>query len=220
MKKKIILPLILASLLIAVNSYADTYLSLYTGLAKPHDADITNNYGAGTGQTGQMSFKNNINYGAKLGFWLTGADAPYLGFQIDGNFYNTDIREIVSSTGVVAPVTSTADVYSVFANVLVRGTGDIKPYAGVGVGYLDMKIGAGQKPVSAVGIPGGWKGGSDGAFGWQVLAGIDYPLSKNLSLILEYKYSAAEFSFDNSTMMPLDIKYSASQFNGGLAISF
>lgn len=220
MKKKIILPLILASLLIAVNSYAETYLSLYTGLAKPHDADITNNYGAGSGQTGQMSFKNNINYGAKFGFWLTGVDAPYLGFQIDGNFYNTDIREIVSSTGVVAPVTSNMDVYSVFANVLVRGTGDIKPYAGVGVGFLDMKIGQGQKPVPAVGIPGGWKGGSDSAFGWQVLAGVDYPLSPHTSLIVEYKYGNANFTFDSSTGVPLDIKYSASQFNAGISINF
>lgn len=216
MKKRIILPILLALLFISGNSYAETYVSLYAGLVIPHDADVTNNI---TGNSGQMTFRNNFNYGAKLGYWFSGMDLPDLGVQIDANKYNTDTKEIVSNA-IVAPVTANVDVNSVVASVLLRGSGNVKPYIGAGAGWFQMEIGPGQKPISAAGIPGGWAGGTDSAFGWQVQAGLDFNLTEHTSFFTEYRFGNANFSFDRSTGVPLDINYMSSQFNGGLTYSF
>jgi len=204
---------------LAKDAHAGPYLSIYAGLTVPHDASVTNH---DTNEAGQMSFHNSANFGAKAGYWFTDQDAPYLGIQLDANQNNSKIRELITSAGVVAPVTSRATFTTVTANLILRSSeGDIKPYVGAGVGMFYVDIGSGQKPVTALGINGnGWCGGTDTAVGFQAIAGADFEINENLSFFAEYRYSTAKFSLDTTTYIPLDITYKASQLNGGLTYSF
>lgn len=205
--------------LFAKSANAGPYLSVYAGFTVPHDASVTNH---DTHESGQMSFHNSLNFGAKAGYWFTGQGAPYLGIQLDANVNNSRIREIITSTGVVAPVTSKASVSTLTANLLLRSDeGDIRPYIGVGAGVFYIDIGPGQKPVVALGInSNGWCGGPDTAIGFQAMAGADFVITKNLSLFAEYRYNTAKFSLETKTYIPFDITYKASQLDGGITYNF
>ncbi|MBI5588151.1 MAG: outer membrane beta-barrel protein [Deltaproteobacteria bacterium] len=205
--------------LFAKSANAGPYLSVYAGFTVPHDANVTNNV---THETGQMSFHNGLNFGAKAGYWFTDQGAPYLGLQLDANTQNLKIRELIASTGVVAPVTSRAGFSSLTANLIYRAVeGDIRPYIGAGAGVFYMNIGSGQKPIQAIGVGiNGWTGGTDTAIGYQVLAGLDFLISKRLSFFGEYKFSTAKFSLDRKTWIPFDITYKVSQVYGGLTYNF
>lgn len=219
--KKFLYFLVIASsfFLFRENANAAPYLSIYAGLTVPHDASVTNH---DTHEAGQMSFRNSLDFGAKAGYWFTEQGAPYLGIQLDANVNNSTIREIITSAGVVAPVTSKASFYTLTANLLLRSAdGDVRPYIGAGAGLFYVDIGPGQKPVPALGIgSSGWCGGTDTAIGFQVMAGADFVITKRLSFFAEYRFSTAKFSMDTRTYIPLDITYKASQVNGGLTYEF
>ena len=219
--KRILCFLASAFLLLSFAKSADAgpYFSVYAGLTVPHDADVTNNV---TNESGQMSFHNSLNYGAKAGYWLTDQGAPYLGIQLDANINNSKVKELITSTGVVAQATSNVSVSSLTANLLLRSSeGDIRPYVGVGAGVFYIDIGPGQKPVTALGINGnGWCGGTDTAVGFQAMAGADLVITRNLSFFAEYRLNTANFSLDAKTYIPFDITYHVSQFNGGLTYEF
>lgn len=219
--KKILYFLITASsfFLLRENANAAPYLSVYAGLTVPHDASVTNR---DTHESGQMSFHDSANFGAKAGYWFTDQGAPYLGIQLDANVNNSKIREIITPAGVVAPVTSKASFSTLTANLLLRSAGGgVRPYIGAGAGVFYVDIGPGQKPVPALGInSNGWCGGTDTAIGFQAMAGADFVITKHLSFFAEYRFSTAKFSLDTKTYIPFDITYKASQFNGGLTYEF
>lgn len=203
-------------------SDAGVYVSGYTGVGLVHDSRIANNITPS--EPGEMEFRPNWAGGGKLGYWFDELYAPYFGLQIDLNNIRTDIKNITSSTGVVAPVTANAEFYSATFNAVFRyPNGDVRPYIGAGVGWFYAEIGPGQKSVPVVGIPNGWGGSEDSAFGWQALAGIDWLVIKDryffdVSLFAEYKFGKADFSFESG--LGLDMDYESSQFSVGLALNF
>lgn len=219
--KKILYFLAIASsfFLFRENANAAPYLSIYAGLTVPHDSPVTNH---DTHESGQMSFHNSLNFGAKAGYWFTDQGAPYLGIQLDANVNNSKIKEIITPAGVVAPVTSKASFSMLTANLLLRSTdGDVRPYIGAGAGVFYADIGPGEKPVPALGInSNGWCGGTDTVIGFQMMAGADFVITKHFSFFAEYRYNTAKFSLETKTYIPFDITYKVSQFNGGLTYEF
>lgn len=203
----------------ARSAEAGPYFSLYAGLTVPHDAEVTNNV---TGENGQISFHSGINSGAKVGYWFTSLDAPYIGFQFDANANYLKVKEVITSDGTVAAATSKVNVSSLTANLLFRSPdGDVRPYVGAGIGVFYIDVGPGQKPVPALGVNGnGWCGGVDTALGFQAMVGVDMTITQHLSFFAEYKFNTADFSFDPKTYFPFDMTYRVSQFNGGLTYEF
>lgn len=213
--------LTLASMLflLAGRAGAEPFLSVYGGLVQPHDAKITNNF---SGETGKMFFRDSSSVGLKAGYMFMSLDRSYsVGLQLDANAYKAHIKELVDSNGTVAPVTSNTDFIAVALNAVFRAeVEDVRPYVGAGAGWYYLNVGAGIKPVPAVGIPGGWAEGSDSTYGFQAFAGVDVPLTKSLSLFAEYKFLMAKFSFPRKIFLPLDIDYQSSQLYAGLTYSF
>lgn len=221
MRKTVCLLTLLSSLfLCAGGAYAEPYLSVYGGLVQPNDAVITNNV---SGETGKMFFRDSSSVGLKAGYWFLAQDESYsAGLQLDANAYQAHIKEFVTSDGIVAPVTSNTDFVSLALNAVFRAeVENVRPYAGAGAGWYYLNIGAGSKPVPAVGIgSSGWTGGSDSTFGFQAFAGVDVPVSKSLALFMEYKFAMAKFSFSQKIYFPLDVDYQSSQLYAGVTYSF
>lgn len=203
----------------AASAHSEAYVSVYGGLAQPHDSKVTNNI---TGDTGKMYFRDSTSVGLKTGYWFSSYGAPYLGLQLDANAYRSHMKELVDSDGTVAPIRSSTDFISVFLNAVLRADVEIiRPYAGVGAGWCYLRIGKGDKPVPAVGLgSAGWVSVSDSAVGFQGFAGVDIPLTRSLALFAEYKFIAAQFTFDNKVYFPIDMDYQSSQLYAGLTYTF
>ncbi len=220
MRKTVFLLTLVSSLyLSAGGAYAEPYFSVYGGLVQPHEAAITNNV---SGETGKMFFRDSSSFGLKAGYWFSAQGAPYFGLQLDANAYQAHIKEFVTSDGTVAPVTSNTDFASFALNAVFRAEVEsVRPYAGAGAGWYYLNIGAGSKPVPAVGIgSSGWTGGSDSAIGFQAFAGLDVPVSESLALFVEYKFAMAKFSFSQKIYFPLDVDYQSSQLYAGVTYGF
>ena len=229
--KKILLVAVALFGLIALPglSHAEPYVSAYVGGAFPQDADIVDN--TGLGLTGTTEFDTGLALGLKGGYWFTQENAPFLGIQLDINRHDTTAKTTMS--GVVAgfPVGLASEndvtVTSYTANVLFRSPeGNIRPYAGIGAGWFTGEIDDGIGAVAIldpftgtlITVTGPIQGTNDTAFGWQVLAGVDFIINPNLSVFGEYKYSRADFSFGGD--IATDLEYGVSQVYGGVSYHF
>lgn len=202
----------------AASAHSEAYVSVYGGLVQPHDSKITNNV---SGETGKVFFRDSGSAGIKTGYWFSSQGAPYFGLQLDANAYQAHIKELTSSDGTVAPVTSKTEFVAVTLNAVIRADVEvIRPYAGVGAGWYYLNVGAGSKPIPAVGVKGGWADTSDSTYGFQGFVGLDVPVTKSLSLFAEYKFITAKFSFDDKAYFPIDMDYQSSQLYAGLTYSF
>lgn len=196
---------------------AESYVSAYLGAATGHNDDVRDNTGAGT--PGKIEFDSSMAIGMKAGTWFE--SIPQLGLQLDFNAHFPSSEKFTYDFGMVSvPVGLDVDfmmVRSLTANALVRyHEGKIRPYAGIGAGLFNAEIGDGTMTVLGTTSP--MEGDNDSAFGWQVLAGIDFVLSSKFSVFAEYKYSRADFEFGKD--IDLDIDYTASQVYGGLSYYF
>lgn len=178
-------------------SNAESYVSAYLGMAIPHDADVSE-----PGISGTIEFDSGFALGAKAGHWFK--DMPHFGVQLDLNGHYPDLKSL-SALGVTVPISGDVSVNSITANALLRmPEGKIRPYAGVGAGFFMAEIDS---------IDLGNE--DDTAFGWQVLAGVDFDIAPKFSIFGEYKYSMADFTFSG-----VDVEYSASQIYGGVTYHF
>lgn len=196
----------------AVQAQASTYVKAYAGTAIPHDSDAT---GAG-GATGEVEFDQGFAVGAKIGGWWE--SKPSVGLQFDFNA-NLNSFNTLSSNGTTAFLNSDMDVYSVTLNALARLPGGFfKPYIGIGGGYFYADVDQGTVSASLLGLSASFPGDNDGAFGWSALGGFEMELLPDkLSAFAEYKYSRADFEFED---LGIDLDYSVSQVYGGLAYTF
>ena len=62
------------------------------------------------------------------------------------------------------------------------------------------------------------KGDSDGAFGWQLLASMNWRAAERFSLFLEYRYMRTEF--DLGADIQGEVDFQSSQVSGGVAFHF
>jgi outer membrane autotransporter protein len=213
MRKVLVFALALSGVFVySGTTHAENYMAAYIGAAIPHDADLSDTV---TGNTGTFGFNDGVALGAKLGFWAP--TNPYIGAQADMNVHFPSLNTLTEN-GITAAVSSDMSVFSLTGNVMLRYPfGNIKPYVGAGGGWFHARISDGS-----VTEPGGPTSPvfdeSDDRLGWQILAGVDMPLSPNMSVFGEYKYSAADFNFDANGFH--DVKYRVSQIYIGAAFHF
>lgn len=207
--KKALAVLSAASVLLAGSASA-AYVQGYAGLSFPHDSDAS-----GPASSGEVEFDQGLAAGVKVGTWWE--SFPYMGFQVDLNATFNSL-DALSSGGSRAAVDSDMNVYGATVNALLRLPGGfVRPYAGAGAGYYFADIDAGTLTAPLLGVAVAFPSDSDGAFGWNALAGVELVMLPNLSLIAEYKYSRADFEFKD---IGLEVDYSASQVYGGISYSF
>jgi len=208
--KKALAVLSVASVFLAGSAAAATYVQGYAGLSIPHDSDA-----AGPASSGEVEFDQGLAAGIKVGGWWE--SFPYVGLQVDLNATFNSL-DAFSSGGSRAAVDSDMNVYGATLNGLLRLPGGfVRPYAGAGAGYYFADIDAGTLSAPLLGVAVAFPSDSDGAFGWNVLAGVELVMLPNLSLIAEYKYSRADFEFKD---IGLEVDYSASQVYGGISYVF
>lgn len=193
---------------------AEFSLSAYAGAAIPPDSDVSTSAGSG-----EMDLASSHLFGARAGYWFTRFDMPYLGIQIDLNGHFPDVDKIKSGS-TVSDVENDMSVVSTYLNLLLRYPGDVllRPYAGAGVGlnYADME--RGTISASVLGLSSGaLAADDDSAFGWQVLAGLEHPVTPGFSIFAEYSYGMAYFEFETSG---LELDYRVSKVYTGLSIMF
>lgn len=217
MKKSVLSAFILACgiFIFAGVSHAESYVSGYLGAVIPHESDWNNNQGAP--DAGSIEFDAGFALGAKAGHWFTEHNAPYLGLEIDLNAHYPSLDRITFDTfGVTLSGDGDMQVYSASVNAIVRyPDGDIRPYGGFGIGWF-----FGNLDDGSIDVIGPYTGDDDDAFGWQLLAGVDYNINPNLSVFAEYKYTRADFEFTDPAALGIDLDYSVSQLYAGVSYHF
>ncbi len=201
-------------------SHAESYISFYAGGAFPDNADWTDNIGIAS--SGTIDLDNTATFGAKAGHWFNEANSPFLGIEVEANVQFPDWNSVTTEQAlgfilippVTTSVTANTTLVSVLFNTLVRyPRGPVRPYAGVGFGFAVWDIG--DQSLATVGT---FQSETDTAFAWDLIAGLDFHVSKRVSLFGEYKYLGANFSFPD--FIGMDIDYRASQVYGGVILRF
>lgn len=209
--------LALALLALPYQARAEQVVSAYLGASMPHEADVTRNTPAGG--TGTMEFDPGVGFGLKGGYWYTDYNAPFIGFQLDLNARYPDGDALTPNGGAAAVMDADFSVYSFSINGLVRWPeGMVRPYGGAGIGWFYGELGSGTLSSSVLGVPTSFRGDEDSAFGWQVLAGVDFIVMPKMSVFVEYKYARADFEFARD--VHLDVEYGASQAYGGVSYRY
>jgi len=202
------------ALLFSGPALAESYVGGYAGVAVPRSTDVTDTSGINVPPLDELEFGSGLAVGVKAGHWLTERNAPYLGVELDFNGHFAELKNTSQANGVKWDLAGDMTVYSVTASILLRiPDGQVRPYAGVGVGWFFADI----DDAEIVGIP--FKGDDDNSFGYQAIAGVDIPIGANASVFAEVRHSFVEFDFDGE--VDLDgVEYNASQFYGGVAFRF
>ena len=160
---------------------AEVFVDLYGGGAFTRDADITIHDGAPLNAT--LKFDTEATGGGRVGYWLTGAGLPWLGFGVDVSYY--------------APATSAADVDArlqvipISALVLLRiplladpevPTGRVQPYIGGGPSLVATRV---KLDAPALG-----ERFSDtvAELGADLRAGLTFMLTRNVGVFAEGRY--------------------------------
>lgn len=198
-------------------SYAESYVSAYAGGVIPSDSDVAGN--SGSGGKGEAIFDTGFGLGVKMGHWFTERNAPFFGLLVDLNAHFPKIDKLKDTTTRV-DIEFDMKVLSATINALMRyPEGNLRPYAGIGAGLYYAKIEDGALPVSVAGMSAGsFASESDSVLGMQLLAGLDFVVSSNVSIFGEYRYVLANFEFGGN--VGIDLDYRANEFFGGVTYSF
>jgi opacity protein-like surface antigen len=227
----------------AMDAQAEPFASIYSGAAISHDSETS----LETRPPASVeSFNADIEYnpgflvGGNAGIWLNNLNLPFVGLMVDFNASFPDYEKLASVTANTLftnmdgyPLNGDVSVYQTTANLIFRvPTGPIRPYIGGGGGVYTMDVNDGTVsfPAPAGDLP--VTGDSDTTGGWQVLGGVDVPLTMihdNLSAFVEYRYTAAKFELENTVRFPMpvgsvkystEIDYNASLVFGGVTWHF
>jgi opacity protein-like surface antigen len=197
----------------AVSATAEMYIAGQVGYASPSKLSDIKGTGSITGETlSDLSLKNNIAYGLKIGGYFPGI-LKWLGVELEGFYNQPDIKAqsaTSSSQGPISLETNRLRVAHFAVNVLARYPGTtFQPYIGIGGGAnvagLDENIN--NKIVDDVAI----------APSMNALAGVRIFLTQNIAFFGEYKYSRSTFKFSDNE---IEAKYQTNMFMGGISFHF
>jgi opacity protein-like surface antigen len=201
-----------SSAVYAQDKPADTYgvyLGLIGGYSIPgNDTSATFTGLSGSGFSFDTSLKNGFLYGAKVG-WLTPFTNRILAVEFEYNNLENSFSSFNAPVFPGFPAAVNGDLGGkismnlLMLNLLVRKPeGRFHPYAGAGFGYADVKVD--DMNLTPAGIPAVLtiSHGSKGVFAYQVLAGMDIDITKNIFVGINYKYIAPQkISYDSNISM-------------------
>lgn len=193
---------------------AEMYVGAQIGYAMPSKVSDIEGTGPNSGSTlSDLSLKNNVAYGLKIGGYFPNA-LNWLGVEFEGFYNQPDIKsQIVTEYpgGSTAQIQSNRLRVAHFAvNVLARYPGTtFQPYIGIGGGanVASLSENVNNGIVDDVAI----------APSLNALAGLRIFLTEHLALFGEYKYNRSTFKFSDNE---LEAKYQTNMFVGGISFHF
>ena len=164
------------------------YVGVLGGMAIPPSmtmsvTDLTNS----ENERGDISMKRGWLGGAKVGY-LTPFTNRILAAELEYNHLESNFDTKKQYEGGTLDGRIKMDL--VMVNLIGRyPSGRFHPYAGVGGGYANVKLNdmSGWDSSTATKEPT-IQGGSQAVFAYQILAGLDFDITKNWILGLGYKY--------------------------------
>ena len=152
--------------------------------------------------------------GLKVGF--TPPQAKYLAIEFEYSYLAPDIdRTVLPQAGAdFAAIEADAKIHNFMFNVIAKyPVGRFHPYLGVGLGfsYVDGSATATERLGGVTSTTSVSR--DDTTFAWQLLAGIDIDLTKNLTFDIGYRYFVINPEFDDAeaefktSMITFGLKY-------------
>ena len=200
-----------SSVVYAQDKPADThgvYLGLIGGYSIPGNTSAIFTFSDGEVYSIDTKLKNGFLYGIKVG-WLTPFTNRILAVEFEYNNLENKFSDFNAPGFPAYPYAVGGDLSGkitmnlLMLNLLARKPdGRFHPYAGVGFGYADVKVDDMKlTPVLPYPVPVSllFSHGSKGVFAYQVLAGVDIDITKNIFVGVGYKYIAPQrISYDSS----------------------
>src|SRR5664280_407257 len=209
------------SVFAADNSNTGFYVGISGGYVIPQTLTLSDPDG------GDKYMDENLNNGYFLGIksgWNTPFTKKIMALEME-YFYindNLDNGKIVSSPnhrGYPVTLDGTISMHALLFNVKARyPEGRFHPYGGFGLGYAYFSFGDITERAYYESGTNTWKSASDGAFCWQLLAGLDFDITPNFGVGIGYKYFATKptVGSKNSDKIYVDADYKASIVTVGL----
>ena len=147
-----------------------------------------------------FGMKSGYLAGAKIG-WQTSFTRKILALEMEYNRIENSMEKWTSFDGYMlntpVPVDGKIQIDALFFNLLARyPEGLFHPYIGAGIGYSMVKV---SDMTSNGAIPMNISGGEQSAMAYQLTAGLDFDITKNIIIGLAYKYiGIPKLSFDNT----------------------
>ncbi|MEO3473194.1 OmpA family protein [Roseomonas sp. CAU 1739] len=139
-----------------------------------------------------------------------------LRLEVEGNYRQNDVDSISSNSGNLPRTTGTVRSYGLMANVLYDFVlGPVMPYVGVGAGYVwndydsvgfQVRNGNNNASFNA--------GGTNGAFGYQAILGVAFPIDSVPGLAL-----TAEGRFMGTTGDDIDGRFNSNATVNGQTLT-
>jgi outer membrane immunogenic protein len=198
MKMKLLIALAFLALSVLPAAAAQgPYVGGSVGLFIPHESDLKI---AGGGSA-------NVEYDIGFGLDIK-AGYNFDGYRLEGEFgYKVADVDKVSASGITANLNN-SDI--TILSYMVNGYYDfkvrspLKPFIGAGIGIINGKLNdSGSKT-------------DDTVFGYQITAGVSYPVNRNLNFELYYRFQGSSDIEDAGDKL----SYTSSNLNAGLRYNF
>ena len=213
----------LSSIVIAQDNPSDTkgiYVGVLGGYVVPLDMGMTGTT-ASASEKYDVALDNSFLFGLKVGY-LTPFTNRIMAVEMEYNHMQHDFSEskTYQDGGVNFKFDGDIQIDALMFNILGRyPNGTFHPYAGLGVGYANAKIGDISTKRTSDGVKGAnYAGATKGVAAYQFLAGIDFDVTKNIIVGLGYKFVATDTISYTSTdsvhnnAATFDVEYKAHNF--------
>lgn len=200
-----------SSLAVAAEETTGFYAGVLGGYVMPRDATITDKSG---GPSQDYAMDKGYLAGIKMGY--IPPFAKYLAAELEYNYVKSsfDNSKSYAGTGGSYTIDGSNSMNAFFFNIKLRyPEGSFHPYVGIGPGYSWFK----QDDITISG-QGRLSGETSGQFAYQILAGLDYDITKNWGVGVGYKYIQVKPSFGGA--LNIDMDYKAHVVTLGVNFSF
>ena len=180
------------------------YAGLHGGLNIAHETDVT----------------EPVPFYIDMTFEPGGALGGFLGYQLDNGFrFEAEVTLRANGIDEVDGVSLDGDVISVAAmgNVFYEffGVPSIRPYLGLGIGFANVWM----NDLSLVGLT--FIDDVDTVFAYQFIGGMGFPLSRTVTLTVDYRFFATEdLEFVDFAADIIEIEYRNSSVLVGIRALF
>ncbi len=159
--------------------------------------------GAGGGETGKSGFDLEFDPGLFLNGFV-GKDLGSIRVEGEVAYRQNDFNKF-GGIRVYGEMTSVAYMANIYYDV--ENESAVTPYVGLGVGVARVTF---DSAVSD----------EDTAFALQLIAGVSFPISKSVSIIVDLHIFGAIPEFEDSLGVPFEQVYGVSTLAVGLSVSF